>query len=281
VPRRLVNATKPLLLVLAAAWLAAGCQLPPRAPASAAATGSHLQSVLASGTLRIGMSGDQPPLNMTTRSGDVIGLEVDLALSLAESMGVKTEFATMAFSELIPALERGDVDLIISGMTMTAERNTRVAFAGPYFVSGKSVLTREASLANVESAIRLDSEERHYAALAGSTSEAFVRKAMPKARLTTARDYDSALKLLLSGEVEAVVGDYPVCAYEAMARPDAGLVALTTPFTVEPLGIAVPSGEPLFVNLVQNHLTTLKETGLLTQFKVKWFSKADYMSELP
>jgi polar amino acid transport system substrate-binding protein len=85
----------------------------------------------------------------------------------------------------------------------------------------------------------------------------------------------------LSGEVEAVVGDYPVCAYEAMARPDAGLVALTTPFTVEPLGIAVPSGEPLFVNLVQNHLTTLKETGLLTQFKVKWFSKADYMSELP
>ncbi|MDJ0789239.1 MAG: transporter substrate-binding domain-containing protein [Myxococcota bacterium] len=269
-----------ILPALAVLLLALACQVPLAQP-GAEPSGTRLRQVLADEVLTVGLSGDQPPLNMTTRNGDVIGFEVDLALSLAESMGVEARFVTRPFGELIETLERGEVDIVISGMTMTAERNARVAFAGPYFVSGKSVLTKSASLANAESAVALDDPNRKYAALAGSTSEAFVRKVMPTAQLTTAKDYETALSLLISDQVEAVIGDYPVCAYEAMARPAAGLIALTTPFTVEPLGIAIPAGEPLFVNLVQNHLTTLKETGLLTQFKVKWFSKADYMAEMP
>lgn len=54
-----------------------------------------------------------------------------------------------------------------------------------------------------------------------------------------------------------------------------------TPFTVEPLGIALPAGDPLFVNLVENYLTTLENTGMLTQFKAKWFSYGSWVSELP
>ncbi len=255
-----------------------GCQLP--AQGGSAAEPGTLASILSRGVLRAGLSGDQPPLNMTTKDGQVIGLEVDLMLALAESMGVEVEFVPMPFAALLPALEAGQVDLVISGMAMTAERNARVAFAGPYFVSGKSVLTKLESLARVETPAQLDDPARTYAALAGSTSEIFVRNLMPNAKLVTAPNYEAAVGMVVSGEVDAMVGDYPVCAHEVRMRPDAGLVALATPFTVEPLGIALPAGDPLFVNLVQNYLTTLRETGLLIRYKVKWFADADYLTEL-
>jgi polar amino acid transport system substrate-binding protein len=60
-----------------------------------------------------------------------------------------------------------------------------------------------------------------------------------------------------------------------------GLKALATPFTIEPLGIALPPDDPLLVNLVTNYLNTLERTGLLTRFKARWFSDGSWVSELP
>jgi polar amino acid transport system substrate-binding protein len=266
------------LLGLGLLWLATGCQ--GWGGQDGRPHETHLQEILARGTLRAGLSGGQPPLNMIAKDGSVIGFEVDIVLSLAKSMGIEAEFVPMPFATLLGSLERGDVDLVISGMTMTAERNARVAFVGPYFVSGKSILTRSERLENVERVVDLNQESITYTALAGSTSERFVREVLPNAMLIVAPDYDTAIAKVISGEAHAMVGDYPVCAYQAAARPEAGLIALSTPFTTEPLGIALPPDDALFVNLVQNHLTMLKETGLLTQFKVKWFSDAAYLREL-
>ena len=64
-------------------------------------------------------------------------------------------------------------------------------------------------------------------------------------------------------------------------NPDAGLSAMTNPLTVEPLGIALPAGAPLLLNLVSNYLNTLESTGLLTQFKARWLSEGSWLSELP
>ena len=102
---------------------------------------SRLDRILQKGELRVGLTGDQPPLNMRSKSGSIIGLEVDMAEALAESMRLEVRLVPMPFADLLPALERGDVDLVISGVTITPARNARVAFAGPYFISGKSVLT--------------------------------------------------------------------------------------------------------------------------------------------
>ena len=80
---------------------------------------------------------------------------------------------------------------------------------------------------------------------------------------------------------DALIADYPICALSVLRHPLSGLSMLVTPFTVEPLGIALPADDPLFVNLVQNYLTTLEGTGLLTQLKAKWFSDGSWISELP
>ena len=76
-------------------------------------------------------------MNMTTKAGKVIGLEPDIANEIAVRMGVKATFKTMPFAELLPALEAGKVDMVLSSMTITGKRNMRVAFVGPYFISAK------------------------------------------------------------------------------------------------------------------------------------------------
>jgi len=269
-----------LLLGLLALSLVA-CESVPRETAARPAASQRLQKILASGELRVGLSGNQPPLNMRDKKGEIIGLEVDLMNALAHSMGLETRFETMPFADLLPALEKGEVDLVISGMTITPERNARVAFAGPYFISGKSVLTKSEMIARVDDATELDDPNRTYAALAGSNSEQFVREALPKAKLVATRDYDSAVQMVIDGRVEAMIADFPICTLSVLRHPEAGLTTLMTPFTIEPLGIALPADDPLLVNLVTNYLNTLEGTGLLARFKAKWFSDGSWVSELP
>lgn len=241
----------------------------------------RLQRILESGELRVGLSGNQPPLNMTDKHGEVIGLEVDLMEALAQSMGLKTHFVVKPFADLIPAIENGEVDVVISGMTITPERNARVAFVGPYFISGKSVLTKSAEIASADSATRLNNPDLRYAVLAGSTSEAFVEQVLPKAVSVPTKDYDTAVQMVLDDEVQAMIADFPICQLSILRHPEAGLSTLMTPFTIEPLGIALSADDPLLINLIENYLNTLENTGLLIQFKAKWFSDGSWIDELP
>lgn len=233
----------------------------------------RLDSILARKELRVGLTGDQPPLNMKTKTGETIGLEVDLASALAESMGVKMTLVERPFAELLPTLERGDVDLVISGMSITTERNARVAFAGPYFVTGAAILSKDAAITNTQELSTLDDPKRRYVALAGTTSERFVRTELPKAQLTTTNDYESAVAMVISGQADAMIGDFLACAIATWRHPEAGLVEPASPLTAEPLGIALPPDDPLFVNLVENYLETLEETGLLTAIKAHWLAE--------
>ncbi len=108
-----------------------------------------------------------------------------------------------------------------------------------------------------------------------------MREALPKAKLVSTPDYDTAVQMVIDDEVEAMVADFPICKLSMLRYPAANLSTLVTPFTVEPLGIALPAGDPLFVNLVANYLNTLEGAGILTRFKAKWFSDGAWVSELP
>jgi len=275
---RLLRLFLPILLVLSQL----ACQSSTTSGGGHSATSPmRLQSILESGELRVGLSGNQPPLNMTNKSGEIIGLEVDLMKALAQSMGLTVRFVVKPFADLIPAIENGEVDVVISGMTITPERNARVAFVGPYFISGKSVLTKSAEIASADSATLLNNADHRYAVLAGSTSEAFVDQVLPKAVSVPAKDYDAAVQMVLDDEVQAMIADFPICQLSVMRHPEADLSTLMTPFTIEPLGIALPADDPLLINLIDNYLNTLENTGLLIQFKAKWFSDGSWISELP
>lgn len=233
----------------------------------------RVDAILARQELRVALTGDQPPLNMTTRDGATIGLEVDLAQALAEAMGVRLQLVRKPFPDLLVTLERGDVDLVISGMTITAERNARVAFAGPYFVTGAAILSRDAALTDAHDTADLDDPSKRFVTLAGSTSEHFVRTQLAKAQILTTNDYESAVREVMDGRADAMIGDFLACSIAVWRHPDAGFVEPGSPLTAEPLGIALPPDDPLFVNLVENHLRALEQTGLLTAMKARWLAE--------
>jgi polar amino acid transport system substrate-binding protein len=243
------------------------------------APSTAVDRILSSGVLRVGVSANQPPFNMRDKQGAVIGLDADLAKALASALNVEASFAVMPFGELLPALEAGEVDLVVSGLTMTPERNLKVAFAGPYFISGKAILTKSANLAAIESPGELGSIR--VSALAGSTSQQFVERFISEADLTVTPSYDEAVRMVVDGEVDAMVGDFPGCVLSVLRHPDAGLSTIVSPYTFEPIGIGLPPDAPLLTNLIENYLTLLEGTGLLEQLRAKWFADGSWLAQLP
>jgi polar amino acid transport system substrate-binding protein len=249
---------------------------------ASAATGDSatLNRIAESGTIRVGMSGGQPPFNFKSREGKIIGMDVDLANLLAAALDVDLEIVDMPFNRLLPALESGKVDLVISGMTANLRRNMRAAFVAPYHITGKSILARSETIAALDTD-ELNRDNLKIAALKGSTSEEFVRSVAPTATLTATEDYDAAIDLLLSNKVDLFVADASIIMLSMLRWPDAGLVAASEPLTIEPIGIAVPPHDSLLLNLVQNYLRAMEAAGALDRLNEKWFQSGAWLVQLP
>ena len=265
-----------LIAALIAVCLAA-CSTTPTTPTDPPA----LARIVSSGTLRVGMSGNQPPLNFKGKDGTLMGLEVDLATTVAGLMGVQLEIVQKPFGELLGALQNGEVDLVMSGMTITAERNLKVAFVGPYYLSGKSILTRSSALAQADETEDLDQADLKLAALEGSTSQSFVEVLIPKATLVTTKDYDEAVKLVLADEVQALVADHEIVALTAFRHPEEKLATLAQPLTIEPIGVAVPPGDVLLLNFLENTLGALEAGDFLGALRSRWLEQGDWVEQLP
>ena len=91
-----------------------------------AMAGPVFDKILKKGELVVGNSGDQVPLSAKTKTGKIIGLDADIAKLMAGAMGVKLKLVAIPFPNLLPALEAGKIDMILSGMTITPRRNLKV-----------------------------------------------------------------------------------------------------------------------------------------------------------
>ena len=240
-----------------------------------------LDRIMAKKELVVGTAASMPPLNMTTKDGQIIGMEMDLARSFANAMDVKLTVKPMHFNDLLPALEAGQVDMVLSGMTITPARNLKVAFVGPYFASGKSILAKMAYVESVNEIGKMNNPDKVLVALKGSTSQMFVEKVMPNARLVLADDYDQAVAMVRNDKAIVMVADYPICMVSVYRYPDAKLGTLEKPISYEPVGVALPAGDPLLVNWVQNFLQTLEKTGQTKMLLEKWFKDTSWVSRLP
>ena len=245
-----------------------------------AMAGQAMDSILKKGELVVGLTGTQPPLNVTNKDGKIIGYDADIAKLIATNMGVKIKFATMPFPELLPALKAGKVDMILSSMTMTLERNREVAFVGPYYVSGKGILTTTQNIDALQKTEGMNKAGFKVAALKNSTSQGFIKQAAPKAQFVPIKSYDEALEMLLKGKVNAIVADYPFCAFTAFRYQDKGIVAGQSKFTVEPLGIAIHE-DALLINWLGNFLSMFDASGQLKKLTEKWFQDGSWVKELP
>jgi len=240
-------------------------------------TQNTLSNIINKGEIRIGMTGNQPPYSMKAKNGELIGYEVDLAIILAESMGVKLTTVELPFSELMPALQNGKVDAIMSGMTITPERNLKALFAGPYTLSGKSILTKSKVLAEISEAEEANLKKYKITCLKGSTSEIFVQTFMPDTEIIPVENYDMGVDMVLNDQADALVADFPICLVTLLRYQDEGLVTLDEPLTIEPIGMALPPGDPQFLNLVENYLVALELSGALELLDQIWFQDGQWL----
>jgi polar amino acid transport system substrate-binding protein len=240
-----------------------------------------LDGILDRGEIRVGMSGNQPPLNTRSRAGGLIGLEVDLAKQLSSAMGVELKIVNKPFGELLDALGKGDVDIVMSGVGITATRSAKFAFAGPYMMSGKSILTKSSTLAAAADAEDINQSDFSFAALENSTSQEFVEQNLPDGKLVKIKDYDEGVKMVLDGKVDAMVADMPICVLSVLRYPDAGLTTLKRPMTVEPVGIVVPSTDPQLLTLLDNYLEALEGMGYMAELRKVWLQDGSWIAALP
>lgn len=251
------------------------------AVAPAVASSGALAQIIEKGELRVGMSGGQPPFTVKSKDGSLIGYEVDLAKLLANVMKVELKLVEMPFGELLDALEADKVDVVMSGMTMTPERNLRAAFVGPYIISGKSILTKDQTIAAAAELEEIDQSNLTIVALANSTSQKFVETFLPEAKLVTTKQYDEGVQMVLDDTATAMIADYPICALSVMRHGDKGLVTLAEPLTIEPIGIAISPGDSLLLNMIENYLGALEVVGLLAELEAKWFEDGGWLINLP
>ena len=248
--------------------------------AGSALAGSAMDRIIKKGELAVGTSGTQPPMSATNKKGELIGMDVDLSKAMADAMGVKLRFVQIPFAELLPALEAGKVDMVLSGMTMTLERNKKAAFVGPYVVTGKGILAIEKRFTELKEAKGLDAPEVKIGALKDSTSQKFAETSMSKAKLTLFASYDEAIDLLLKNKIDVIVADFQFCALTAYRNQKKGLIAGQSPLTFEPLGIAMPE-DALLINWVQNFLNQYQGTGELKKVSEKWLNPGSWIDDLP
>ena len=211
--------------------------------------GSALARIEQRGELVLGTSGDMEPMSFTHADGKVVGLDVDIGRFMAQAMGVKLTTRTLPFTELLPALQRGEVDVVISNLTITPKRNMSVAFVGPYMTSGKCILTKQESLARAQQAEDLNTPDTRIAVMKGSTSEDFVRTLLPQATVMLTDNREAAVDLVKSrhrrqgvADQASIDGDQPVLLRQLAKRRQVRKMRHGV-FTI-------PSGLQLFVRFV-------------------------------
>ena len=245
------------------------------------AAGHVIDRIKTNGELILGTPGDFPPFSVTSEQGDLIGFDISLARELAKSMNVNLRIVRLPFHELIPNLESGKVDMIMSGLSITPRRNMEIAFVGPYGNSGQAFLGRNEIVESLDEPLDLNKEGLRIGVLQDTTAELTVRAVLPKAEATFTRSLDQALIKLLNNEIDGIISDYPFCKVSEFRYKDRGFSVYEKILSYEQLGIGVPAGDPLFINLLTNYLNLLVGSGALKAMQEFWFKSSDWIPSLP
>jgi len=232
-----------------------------------------LSGIESRGELILGTSANMAPMNFVRDDGKVVGVDIDIARFMADAMDAKLTIKTLPFTDLLPALQRGEVDVVISNMTITQKRNMKVAFVGPYMKSGKCIVTKQANLAKAEQAEDLNTPDTVIAVMEGTTSQDFVATLLPDATIVPTKDQQDAVAMVKNNQAGGMLTDYPVCLSTLKDNPDAGFVTLFSLLSYEPIGIALPATDPLLINWSEHFLQRMEALGIMDEISARWFGE--------
>jgi ABC-type amino acid transport substrate-binding protein len=199
----------------------------------------------------------------------VQGFDVDIGTEIGKDLGYEVKWIKMPFERVFDILKNGEVELVISAISITPERKKEFAFSEPYFDSGNTI------------ARRLDKTEiKDLASLAGkkvgvqslTTGNKFMETQKTAANVTIMKfqTLDDALGALNRTEVDAVVGDEPILTY-SIYKSFPNLVPTGAHLTQEQYGVVVRKAEKELLTKVNETITRLRKSGELDALRNKWF----------
>ncbi len=244
---------------------------------------STLNKILQKGELRVCLEPGYMPFEMKDKKGRIIGYDVDMAKRMSKEMGVKLKLLPTAWDGIIAALITGKCDIIMSGMTITQQRNLKINFANPYVVVGQTILIKKELAGKIKTAKDLDKPEYKIVTKLGVTGEIATRKFFKNAKITTFESESDGAAEVLNGKADAFVYDQP---YNILFMSDKGkdkLVHLDAPLTYEPLGWAIRKGDPDFLNWLNNFLRQVKEDKVVdfyNKINKKWLKDTAWLKRV-
>jgi len=219
------------------------------------------------GEITIGVKFDVPPFGFkNTGSGDVEGFDVDLGKAIAEKLGVEPKFIEAISDNRIPFLQKGTADLILSTMTINAERVEQIDFSQPYYVASGRILVKEDSdIQGID-----DLAGKKVCTALGSTYEATLKKQAPDADLKLVDSYSECLELLNNGTVDAVSTDDVILTGMIIQEGEDKLKLVGDELTQEPYGAGIKKGDQELTDFVNSVFEEYKSSGKWKEAYDKW-----------
>lgn len=198
---------------------------------------AELREIRQRGYLIVAVKDNLPPLGFRAPTGQLRGLEIELAHYLARALLGRDAVVLkpVSNSERLEVVQTGEVDLTIARVTATAARFRVVNFSTPYYFDGTGLITKAAGIQNLS-----DLADQKVAILAGSSTIAGLRFILPSARLVGVQSYQEAQSLLAAGTVKAFAADASILSYWAQQVPQYHV--LPSRLSAEPLSVALPRG---------------------------------------
>ncbi len=219
--------------------------------------------------LKVGIAPDYPPIAFKEK-GKLLGIEVDMAKKLAYDLNVRIIFVELPRDELIPALTENRIDVIMSGMSITPERQRQVEFIQPYLQIGQMGLIRKndiARFANRQLILRTDQRVGY---LPKTTSEEFVRKSMRNAQYVPEQSVDAAVADLRNGNIDIFIHDAPTIWLIAGNIHEQQLIGLFWRLTDESLAWAVRPSDTDLQQQLNAVIVKWRKKGVLRAILNKW-----------
>ena len=243
---------------------------------------STLDQIEESGTLRVGVNPLFKPFSFE-EGGERVGVDIDIARSLAEGLGVELELVIPEeFGDLIPMLLDGGIDVIMAGMSITFERAKQVDFSAPYFETGLSILLNKGkggelgigtvgSYDDLRAVLDQRSNEANLtiAVTEGKAPAEAVPRFFPEAQVVTYPTNEEAATAVLANEAHIMVHDeifLKVWLRENGQNARFSAVVLDDPFKPDAYGFAVRKGDQDFLNLLNIFVRELHSEGYFAEY---------------
>ncbi|NEQ49203.1 MAG: transporter substrate-binding domain-containing protein [Leptolyngbya sp. SIO3F4] len=234
--------------------------------ASPIAISAELAEIESRGRLIIAVKDNLYPLGYRDVTGNLQGFEVDIARRLAlDILGDETaiEFRPVRNIERLNAVVNGDVDLAISSITITSQRQRITNFSEPYYLDGTGFITTTPQITTLD-------DVKVLAVLEDSGTLAHLHQQLPNIELVTVPSYHAAIIQLESGQIDTFAGDVSVLT--GWQQQNNRYLLLDEVISIEPLGIAIPKGTQYndLLRVINNSLRQWDDEGWLQDRATYW-----------